>query len=281
MKVGGKLELVAIVGVAQQLPGSDTREQGCDERSNVSERTSVQHISIQSPTVRRNVREEIQRRILSGESRPGERVAQQSLAKELGVGQVSVREALVELQWLGLVDTVDRLGVFVGNVDAARLCEAYEVREFLEGLAARRACGHASQADITVIRNIANHILTLSNEDKTDEMASADRAFHLQIVNLSRNKMLMRLAEGYRVLGMAVRASRDPKVVHEEHLAIVEAIDQKLPDEAEKLARQHVAEARRMVEQLTTNNEFTANWVMDPVTSMEGSRESGFTRPIS
>ena len=53
----------------------------------------MQPLDIQSPTVRRNVREEIQRRILSGESRPGERVAQQSLAKELGVGQGSLTAA--------------------------------------------------------------------------------------------------------------------------------------------------------------------------------------------
>jgi DNA-binding GntR family transcriptional regulator len=229
----------------------------------------MQPTNVQSPTVRRNVREEIQRRILSGESRPGERVAQQSLAKELGVGQGSVREALLELQWLGLVDSVDRLGVFVGNLDAARLCEAYEVREFLEGLAARRACGRASQAHVTILRNIANHIMALSNEDKIEEMGAADRAFHLQIVSIAGNKMLLRLAEGYRVLGMAVRASRDPKVVHGEHLSIVEAINQNLPEEAEKLARQHVAEARFTIEQLTAKNDFTPNWVMDPVKPME------------
>jgi DNA-binding GntR family transcriptional regulator len=157
----------------------------------------------------------------------------------------------------GLVDSVDRLGVFVGNLDAARLCEAYEIREFLEGLAARRLCELTSQADVTVLRNIANHILALSNEGRVEEMSAADRAFHLQIVSISGNKMLIRLAEGYRVLGMAVRASRDPKVVHEEHLGIVEAINQNLPDEAEKLARQHVAKARCMIEQLTTKNEFT------------------------
>jgi DNA-binding GntR family transcriptional regulator len=241
----------------------------------------MQSLNIQSPTVRRSVREEIQRRILSGESRPGERVAQQSLAKELGVGQGSVREALVELQWLGLVDAIDRLGVFVGNLDAARLCEAYEIREFLEGLAARRSCEHASQADATVLRNIANHILTLSNEGKVEEMGAADRAFHLQIVSISGNKMLMRLAEGYRVLFMAVRAYRDPKVVHEEHLGIVEAINRNLPDEAEKLARQHVAGARFMIEQLTAKNEFTPNWVMDPVKPVERSKESDLTKPIS
>ena len=94
---------------------------------------------IASPIARHQVREEIQRRILSGESRPGERLTQQSLARELGVAQGTVRESLLELQWLGLVESVDRLGVFVGKLDAARLCEAYQVREFLEGLA-RSAC---------------------------------------------------------------------------------------------------------------------------------------------
>lgn len=230
----------------------------------VGQRTMMRDMSIQSPTVRHYVREEIQRRILSGESRPGERVVQQSLAKELGVGQGTVREALVELQWLGLVDTVDRLGVFVGSLDAARLCEAYEVRECLEGLAARRACSHASPADSTVLSNIADHILALSNENKVDEMGAADRAFHLKIVSLSRNKILVRLAEGYRVLGMAVRASRDPLIVHKEHLQIVDAIEHNLPDEAERLARKHVEEARRMIEQQATAKEFVPKWVLNP-----------------
>src|SRR5690348_3836340 len=89
---------------------------------------------------RHHVREEIQRRILSGESKAGERLSQQSLARELGVAQGTVRESLIELQWLGLVDSVDHLGVFVGNLDIARICEAYAVREVLEGLAARLCC---------------------------------------------------------------------------------------------------------------------------------------------
>ena len=58
---------------------------------------------------RHHVREEIQRRILSGETQPGERLSQQSLARELGVAQGTVRESLFELQWLGLVESIDRL----------------------------------------------------------------------------------------------------------------------------------------------------------------------------
>jgi DNA-binding GntR family transcriptional regulator len=220
-------------------------------------------MAIQSPVGRHQVREEIQRRILSGESQPGERLTQQSLAKELGVAQGTVRESLLELQWMGLVESIDRLGVFVGKIDAARLCEAYQVREFLEGLAARLACEHASRADVAALRKMADHIWKLSTENEVEEMGAADRAFHLQIMHLSRNRILLRLAEGYRVLGMAVRASRDPRAVYEEHLRIVEAIDHNFPDEAERLMRHHVAEARKMIEQQAAKNEFTPKWVED------------------
>jgi len=217
----------------------------------------------QSQPLRRHVRDEIQRRILSGESQPGERLAQQSLAKKLGVGQGTVRESLLELEWLGLVDSIDGLGVFVGKLDASRLVEAYEVREYLEGLAARRACGHVSQSDVTALEGMADRIWKLSEDGDVDEMGAADRALHLQIVHLSRNSVLVRLAEGYRTLGMAVRASRDPRAVYDEHLRIIGAISRNMPDDAERFARQHVVEARLIIEREAARNEFIPKWVVN------------------
>ncbi len=110
---------------------------------------------------------------------------------------------------------------------------------------------------------MADHIWELSQQDREEEMGAADRVFHLQIMHLSHNKVLLRLAEGYRVLGMAVRASRDPKLVYDEHLKIVDAIGNNLPEEAERLARLHVVEARHMIEQQAARNEFTPKWVGD------------------
>lgn len=218
-------------------------------------------MAVNARIARHHVREEIQRRILSGERKPGDRLSQQSLAKDLGVAQGTVRESLLELQWLGLVESVDRLGVFVEKLDAARICEAYHIREALEGLAARLACNHAARADISALRNMAEDILRLSRQRNKEKQGALDRAFHLQITNLSRNKILVRLAETYRILGMAVRASRDPEAVHEEHLRIIDAIEHNFPDEAERLARQHVAKARRTLERQAEQGEFIPNWV--------------------
>src|ERR1700722_17892488 len=130
--------------------------------------------------VRHEVREEIQRRILSGESKPGERLSQQSLARELGVAQGTVRESLLELQWLGLVESVDHLGVFVEKLDVARICEAYLLREVMEGLGARLGWGTAGRSDIAELKTMAEQIYRLAEEDNP-EAASLDRGFHLRI----------------------------------------------------------------------------------------------------
>lgn len=207
-----------------------------------------------------DVRDEIQRRILTGEIKPGERLSQQSLARELGVAQGTVRESLFELQWLGLVQSVDHLGVFVENLDAARVCEAYQVREVMEGLAARLACANASRTDIAELRKTADEILRLAL-DKKNETASLDRAFHLHITELTRNASLIRLSRTYRILGMTVRAFREPTVIHAEHLRIVEAIEHNFADEAERQARSHVIGARQMIEKQASEGNFIPQWV--------------------
>lgn len=210
---------------------------------------------------RHQVRDEIKRRILSGECKAGERLSQQSLARELGVAQGTVRESLMELHWLGLVESVDHLGVFVGNLDAARICQAYEVREVLEGLATRLCCGNAGRSDIVELRAMAEGVYEFATKGKEIEMGRLDRDFHMRIILLSRNSILMRLAESYRALGTTIRASRVPQVVHEEHVKIVEAIEKNLPDEAERLAREHVAAAGQMIESDARQGKFVPKWV--------------------
>jgi DNA-binding GntR family transcriptional regulator len=213
-----------------------------------------------SRVVRHDVREEIERRILSGESKPGERLSQQSLARELGVAQGTVRESLMELQWLGLVESTDRLGVFVDKLDVNRICEAYLVREVMEGLAARLASQNAGRTDIAELRKLADRIYELAQSDNA-ETASLDRNFHMSITELTRNATLMRLAKTYRALGMTVRAFREPEVIHAEHLRIIEAIEHGFAEEAERQARSHVVGARQMIELRVQQGLFVPTWV--------------------
>jgi len=210
---------------------------------------------------RHHVREEIKRRILSGESKAGERLSQQSLARELGVAQGTVRESLLELHWLGLVESVDHLGVFVGSLDVTRICQSYQVREVLEGLSARLCCAQAGRQDIAQLREMAEEVYRLAKKGREEEMGRLDRAFHSRITELCRNKILLRLAETYRVLGMTVRASREPRTIHTEHLAIVQAIEENDADHAEQLARRHVELTISTIESQARQGKFVPKWV--------------------
>src|SRR6202000_29767 len=113
---------------------------------------------------------------------------------------------------------------------------------------------------ISELRRMADEIYRLA-EDKNNETANLDRAFHLHITELSRNPTLIRLSQTYRILGMSVRAFRKPEIIHMEHLRIVEAIEHNFEDEAERLARQHVVGARVMIEKLAIEGKFVPQWV--------------------
>lgn len=193
---------------------------------------------------RHRVRDSIQEMILSGERHPGSKLRQQELAERFGVAQGVVREALLELQGFGLVEMIDNRGIYVSQLDKARLLEAFHVREVHEGLAARLCCEHATRKDIRELMGVVEQIYSRGAARKPEEMGSLDRDLHSRLIHLSGNSMLIRLADNYRILGKIVRADRDIEVVRNEHLAILEKIQDGDADQAERLMREHVAAAR-------------------------------------
>jgi DNA-binding GntR family transcriptional regulator len=201
---------------------------------------------------RHRVREGVQQMILSGQFQPGQRLVQQELAQRFGVAQSVVRESLLELQFCGLVEAVDNLGMFVSGLGPQPL---------LEGLAARLCCEKASRTDIRELTDLAERTYRLGREGKLEAMSAADRQFHYRMVQASGNRLLEKLTEGYRVLGMFVRANRDIRQVRDEHLEVIEAIAGNRPAEAERLARRHVRAARQAVEKEVADGTFVAHFV--------------------
>lgn len=215
------------------------------------------------PTARARVREDIRKLILTGELKPGSRLTQQQLAQRFGVAQSVVRESLLELQFSGLVESIDNLGVFVRNIDNSTLLHAYYVREMFEGLAARLCCQNASRADVKELYDIAERMYQLSIEGKNAQRGVLDRQFHHRQVVISGNAILHRLTDAYHVLGMVIQAFRPHEEIHNEHVAIVKAIEENKPDEAERLARLHVVGTRKAVEAQIAEGTFTPRWVLE------------------
>ena len=219
---------------------------------------------------RHRVRDAVQRLILSGELKSGQRLVQQELAGQFGVAQSVVRESLLELQFCGLVRAVDNLGMFVSKLEPEMLLEAYQVREMFEGLAARLCCEQAARTDLRELRELAQHNYRLGRDGKLEEMAALDRQFHHHTVLISRNHLLVQLTEGYRVLGMFIRANRDISQVRDEHLEIVAAIEANRPAQAERLARRHVQAARLAIERQLDQGTFVPQWVVEAEEDLPG-----------
>src|SRR5687767_4460988 len=81
---------------------------------------------------RDQIRDRIRDMILRGELRPGSRLHQKALADRFSVAQGVVREALLELERYGLVESIERRGVYVARLDHQTILEALELREIHE-----------------------------------------------------------------------------------------------------------------------------------------------------
>ena len=121
---------------------------------------------------------------------------------------------------------------------------------------ARRAFTPAFKAEMV------EQMYKFGKAKKSEEMSSLDRQFHAKLTELSGNSMLVRLAHNYRVLGKFVRANRDPKLIRDEHMGILNAIEEGRADDAERLMREHIEAARAAIERSMKSESFEPQWVV-------------------
>lgn len=216
---------------------------------------------------RHRVREKLQEMILNGKIPSGTRLRQQELAAKFGCALGVVREALLELSGVGLVEVVDNSGAFVPELSVKTVLEAYDVREALEGIAARLCCDHASRQDLRELSKLAErqYELNLQSEQKKQNIESQlnamDRQLHCRMLEISNNKMIQQVALRYHVLD-AIWAPNDRgcKAVHDEHMAIIQAIEDNQPDLAERLTRQHIHAGKQGLERSISSGKIKLAW---------------------
>lgn len=166
------------------------------------------------------------------------------LARSLGVSRTPVREALNRLQQEGLVAIVPHKGIRVIPRSLDEYLAWLEVREVLDGLAARLAARRGNDLVVAQMRGIFSQFATAELGRGTPEYAKANAKFHALVIEQSGNQILKRLAQLYDHMGMTgfrmiERLARAQQSLRE-HLAIIDAIGRKDADEAERLARRHV-----------------------------------------
>ena len=213
---------------------------------------------------RHRVRQRIEERICNGNYAPGSRLVQQQLAEEFRVSQTVVREALFELASVGLISLDDHKGAYVTELSKEMLFQAYDVREMLEGLAVRQCCEHASRANIKELAALAEQIDRLGQEKRLSEMAQLDRTFHQYLISFSANEVLQRLTKVITVLSKALWIGEDADEIprhHLDHMAVVTAIAENNPDEAERLIREHVRRGKARIKRAVEASHGGPQWI--------------------
>lgn len=217
-------------------------------RQNKSEAQRTVHPKGSGRTNSLNVYENLLSAIESGEFPPGARLREVELAERLGISRTPVRDVLKRLEHQGLVVHEPHHGAVVATLDYAQTMELYQMREVLEGAAARMAAVHATEPEIALLEEMVTRDAELVGDPQ--RLAETNKAFHNQIRNAARNRYLVTMLESLRLslalLGRTTLASpgRSAEALAE-HRAIVERIAAQDPDGAETAARVHIRAAFR------------------------------------
>jgi DNA-binding GntR family transcriptional regulator len=149
-------------------------------------------------TLSRQIRDALVRRIVSGELQPGERLIETRIAENYGTSQAPVREALRELETIGLVEIRPRRGTFVRHFIQQTLRESYVVRAALEEAATRLALPagtipfEALRADIAALREAAGR-------GDVQAVGAASVSFHRHIIDAAHNELLKNAWEALQI----------------------------------------------------------------------------------
>ena len=129
--------------------------------------------------------------ILDGKLKPGERIVELTLARELNVSRAPLREALWLLERQGLVQIRAHHGAFVTQLSEQDIREIFEIRELLETLAAKKIRPQASDGGVrSVLRAALADLEAACRERDIRRFSSADLQFHQTLWELSGNRHL-------------------------------------------------------------------------------------------
>jgi DNA-binding GntR family transcriptional regulator len=180
--------------------------------------------------------------------RPGDRLREEEIARELNVSRTPVRDAFSRLQGKRLIEPGGTKGLIVRALDMTEIHELYAMREILEGAAAKLAAQHASALEIEALEDLAAAFEARAAD--ATEMARLNRLLHNGIVRAARNRYLDKgldeLQDGIALLGATTFSVADrPSTAAKEHRSILRAIREREPERAEALACAHIRQSLR------------------------------------
>lgn len=149
-------------------------------------------------TLRKEIRDYIREQILSGRFKAGDRIVETQLAKELSVSQAPVREAILELAAMGVIEERPYSGSFVRNLTVEDIEDIYNTRAVIDEYAARLAAKRITPEQLQELEALLREMDAAEN---AHDFVEKDIAFHAMVVNAAGSPALKRMWEGLQLVG--------------------------------------------------------------------------------
>ncbi|MBP6385987.1 MAG: GntR family transcriptional regulator [Pseudarcicella sp.] len=200
--------------------------------------------------------ESLKQMILEGQYKPGQKLVQEKIAEQLGVSRMPLHRAFQMLESELMAEQKPRRGFYVAVHDEKIIAEAFEVREVLEGLAARTLALQKNHKTIgDKLFNIFKEYIDVENINEA-KYRNSDRVFHTTLMELIDNSVLKKLNKTGHFLIHSFKSGlvRSPQETLQEHLEIIQFIKDGKASEAEASIKNHV---RKSIETYKVKQEET------------------------
>jgi DNA-binding GntR family transcriptional regulator len=195
----------------------------------------------------RYIYDQLRKQILTLKLRPGEQLDEVSLAAQFGVSRSPVRDALARLIAEGLVIILPNRTTLVAPFEIEDFPNYVAALDLTQRAVTRLAALHRSDEDMMRIRETNEHYIGALGSEQFQAMTEHNKAFHMAIARAGRNPYLVSyyerlLGEGQRLLHLHfdfIISSRRLTKPEQDHDALIEAIERRQPDAAERASHEH------------------------------------------
>ena len=172
------------------------------------------------------------------------RLDEKQISQALGVSRTPIREAMTLLEQEGFLRTEPRRGIFIVRKTKKQIIEMIEIWAALESMAARLATVNASDGEIAALRRVFDEFRTTTPAAHIEEYSDANIAFHQAIIRLSGSRLMERMIDNLFIHVRAIRRmtiSQSDRAARSiiDHMRIIEALERRDTEVAERLVRQH------------------------------------------
>jgi DNA-binding GntR family transcriptional regulator len=202
-------------------------------------------------TLSEQIKEQLIEDIFHHKYQAGDKIVESALAKELGVSQASVREALRSLIAMGFLESEPYKGITVRELTHKDLWEVYTVRAALESLAGELAAHRITDEQLDRLSDITEQMIEAGKAGDIAKRSRLNIEFHRTVMKASGNKLILKLFEFMQFDSWSLMTSNlstmDSVEIAVRHRDVIDALRSRDPKHAAERMREHIETAGKPI----------------------------------